>query len=163
MTTRASFYKKIISIYKPRYILLNAIIAVLYYAVFQFLLHYGLHYGIAFAFTNVPLYLMYALVITSSVLFTVAIYSLVHNRKSKRLGALNGGVGTAMPAVGSFIAGCGCHGLALLALFSAVISTSEAISVVDFLQAYQVPLFAMLIVLNLVLIVKNVSSIRVKP
>jgi hypothetical protein len=159
MTTRASFYKKIISIYKPRYILLNAIIAVLYYAVFQFLLHYG----IAFAFTNVPLYLMYALVITSSVLFTVAIYSLVHNRKSKRLGALNGGVGTAMPAVGSFIAGCGCHGLALLALFSAVISTSEAISVVDFLQAYQVPLFAMLIVLNLVLIVKNVSSIRVKP
>ena len=137
---------------------MNVVIAVFYYAVFQFLLHYR----IAFAVTNVPLYLMYVLVITSSVLFTVAIYSLVHNRKSRRLGALNGSIGTAMPAAGSFVAGCGCHGLVLLALFSAVISTSEAISIVDFLQAYQVPLFSMLIVLNLALIIKNISTIKVR-
>ena len=105
---------------------------------------------------------MYALVITSSVLFTVAIYSLMHNYRSKRLGALNVGIGTAMPVAGSFVAGCGCHGLALLALFSAIISTSETISIVDFLQAYQVPLFSMLVVLNLALIVKNISTIKVR-
>ena len=99
---------------------------------------------------------------TSSILFTVAIYSLAHNHKFKRLGALNGGIGTAMPVAGSFIAGCGCHGLALLALFSAFISTSEAFSIVDFLQTYQVPLFAMLIVFNLVLIAKNISAIKIR-
>lgn len=158
MTTRTSLYKKLKGIYKPRFVLLNVIVAISYYAVFQFLLHYG----IAFAFTNIPLYLIYSLIVTSSILFTVAIYSLAHNHKSKRLGALNGGIGTAMPAAGSFIAGCGCHGLALLALFSAFISINESISIVDFLQAYQVPLFAMLIVFNLVLIAKNISAIKIK-
>ena len=137
MTTRTSLYKKLMGIYKPRYVLLNVIVAISYYAVFQFLLHYG----IAFAFTNVPLYLMYALVITSSVLFTVAIYSLMHNYRSKRLGALNVGIGTAMPVAGSFVAGCGCHGLALLALCKNLVFLVHGFTITHYYLTFIVLIF----------------------
>ena len=137
--------KSLKSIYKPKYMALNVAIAVAYYYVIKYLLSVQ-QKGIPI--TSVPLYLIYALVITSSITFTIAVYSISNTRRNyAKLSASSVSAVTAV--TGGILSGCGCQAAILFNVLAVSVGTGEA-TLINTVVSENVPiLFGAMIVINL--------------
>lgn len=148
--------KLLLGIYgQPKYVLLNIAIAVAYYYLYTTILSYQ-DFGVALFL--LPQYLLYALVATSSVLLTLAIYSVRNTRNNLAKGS-SSAIGTATTAIGSVVAGCGCAGSFILGLGAVGITTTDAIALQNFVSANQFALTLSLIAINVVVLVYYIEKL----
>jgi len=145
--TAKKMFELLATIYKPSYIALNVALAFLYYYAYVFLIKYQ-DYGVLL--NLVPPFLIYLLVITSSVLLTIAIYSIRNTRNNKAyLSASTFGTITALG--GGVIAGCGCSAPVLLSLVAIGLSTGQTFAISSFFNNNSIALFGLFILANLLL------------
>ncbi len=138
------------AIYKrPRYIALNLAFIAVYYYLFRYLVllqNRGL-----FLVLGVPLYMIYAVVITSSVLMTIAIYTVFARRSPQN--AYGGVLGSASAVVAGILSGCGCTAPLILGGFSLFVGVGEATYLNNFLSDNAFAILLFFLFLNLLVIV----------
>ncbi|OJI07271.1 MAG: hypothetical protein BK997_03360 [Candidatus Micrarchaeum sp. ARMAN-1] len=138
------FYRTLKRIYKPKYIVLNLFILVAYSAIFLYLAY--VQGGNAIMASNWPL--VSVLIITSSIIMTIAIYSIKNTRRNKA-----GTVGSAGAVVlGSGLCGCTTAFLPAIAI-AAGVGASNVYWLTGFLFSYSVEILSALIIMNLLIIV----------
>jgi hypothetical protein len=140
-----NFAKSLKSIYKPKYIALNIAIAVAYYFVIKYLLSIQQD-GIPI--TTVPVYLIYLLVITSSITFTIAIYSISNTRRNHaKISATS--VSAVTTFAGGVLSGCSCQAAILFNVLAFSVGSGEA-TLVNTIVGENAPiLFGIMIILNI--------------
>lgn len=135
------------SIYKPKYIALNLLLAIAYYALFVYLA--SVQGGGSIMLRTNPL-LVLGLITTSSIALTIAIYSIKNTRRNYAKAN-----GTAA-SLGTLVAGtglCGCT-----TTFPAVIAAGIGVgstgvyALSSFLKTYSTYIFSVLIVMNILVI-----------
>ncbi len=135
-------------IYRPRYLALNIVAAIVYYFAFQFLIKYQ-NYGILLV--NVPAYLEYVLIATASVLLTISVYSIRNTRKNQaKLSASS--LSIAALVLGGVFGGCGCAEPLIFGLTAFGISSASLFSANAVLTALAAQIFWAIIIANLALI-----------
>lgn len=136
------------NIYKPKYVALNLLLGVAYYALFLYLAY--IQGGGAVMLLRTSWILIFALVATSSVALTIAIYSIANTRRNQAKSS-----GTAV-SLGTLVTGtglCGCT-----TTFPAVIAAGIGVSSTGvyalggFLKNNSPYIFSALIILNLFVI-----------
>ncbi len=128
----------------PTYVAANIIALVVYYFVFVYLIKIQ-EEGVFLV--TIPPYLIYLLVITSSIVFTIGIYS-IRNTRRNQAKELSTGVGTATALVGGVIGGCGCVEPLLLNLSIFGLNTSQTFALLDFVSGAQIWILWLMIVIN---------------
>ncbi len=136
------------SVYKPAYIALNIVVAALYYLLFVLLIRYQ-NYGILI--TGVPKLLLYALVVTSSVMFTIGVYAMKKSLKRKTAASASA-VGTAMTLFAGVIAGCGCSAPLIYSITIFGLSVAEISVLAAFITTYSAYIVSAIVVVNVLLI-----------
>lgn len=151
-------YRQLKEIYKLRYLLLNLVLAFLYYLLITAILAVQAQ---GLPFTPVPLYLIYILSITSSVLLTIAVYSIFNTtRNAARFSATAAGTITAL--AGSIVAGCGCSGAILFSLMAVFLSSSQAFLINTIATENASLLLYIMIIINLSVIIYYIRKLS-KP
>ncbi len=140
-------------IWRPKYIILNIVFGVIYY----YFLLYLVVIQRGTLFFIIPQILIYSMVITSSVMLTIAVYSISNTRRnSARFSASGAGAG-------SIIAGstlCGCTSSFPILLATAVgISFDGLLALKNFLINYGPIIFSLLVALNLVVILYYLNKL----
>ena len=136
------------SIYrKPVYITLNIAAAVIYYGVYDYILSIQTH-GIAVDINLPPSYLVYLLVITSSVLLTIAVFS-IRNSRNNQAKFSAGITGSFTAAFSGVLSGCGCTSPLLFSILAPLGLSSQFVSFDIFFINYQIELFVAFILINI--------------
>ncbi len=136
------------SVYKPAYIFINIVVAALYYLLFIFLIRYQ-NYGILIF--GAPKSLLYALVITSSIMFTIGIYAMRRSFKRKTTASASA-VGTIMTLFAGVIAGCGCSAPLIYGITVFGLSIAEVSVLAAFITQYSAYIISVIIAVNILLI-----------
>ncbi|MGC8479789.1 MAG: hypothetical protein ACP5M9_03955 [Candidatus Micrarchaeia archaeon] len=147
------------SIYsRPFYIILNIIFAFVYYLIFTFLVEYQ-NYGILLI--ESPVYLLYLLIMLSSILLTISIYSIRNTKKN--IAKVSGTTVSAIAVLfGGVVGGCGCaapiiYGISVLGLGLGTTST-----VAYYLNSYIIEIFIFIILLTLFMILYYLNKLSSK-
>lgn len=146
--TMALPVRTLASIYRPRYVVLNIAAFVVYYYAYLELIAYQ---NLGVFLSNVSEGLLYALVLTSSMLLTIAVYS-IRNTRNNRASVSATTLGTVATLFGGVIGGCGCSVPAISSLALVGLSASEVVSLNNFLADYQNKIFGLMVVANLAVI-----------
>ncbi len=133
---------------KPLAIVATFAFVVMYYLLFYNIIYASNKYGLALITT--PIYLIYALIITSAVLLYLSIYSLhlsVYNIKNN----ISSGISVGTTIVGGIIASCDCQVPILSVILYWLGFNSISVSnVISFVGVYQIPIIVALIAANLI-------------
>ena len=134
---------------KPIYLAVLIVAAIIYYYVFYYLItssNYGLF------LLTIPVYLLYALVITSALLLTIAVSSIHGGIKYGR--AITGSVsGSIILLAGGTIASCACTVPIFVSLLYILGATVADVTLINFyISTYQLYILGALILANLALI-----------
>jgi hypothetical protein len=135
-------------VYRPKYIILNIAVAVIYYFILVYLIRYQ-NYGILII--TVPAWLIYALVATSSIVFTIGIYSAAKSFR-KGAGASASTFGTAITLFTGIIVGCGCSSPILYSIAIFGLSIAEVSIVAAFIARYSIAIISAILAINIILI-----------
>ena len=119
-------YGKLRKVYSSWYLLLNLVILLVYYVAVQRILAIQ-QFG--FVFSTAPVWLMVSLVVSSSVLMTLAVYTILGYRKVKALGYGEATSSCATALIGGVLSGCGCQGTILYSALAVVAGSGEAFAV----------------------------------
>jgi hypothetical protein len=148
------FYGRLRKIYSMPYILLNLVILLVYYVVVEKIValqQFGL------IFITAPAYLIILLVVSSSILMTIAAYTIVQSRKAKNLG-YGGAVGSCATAVvGGVMSGCGCQGAILYSALAIVAGSGEAFSINTVFSEHIGLILGALVIFNIAFIVYSLG------
>ncbi len=144
-------------VYKPKYIILNIAVAIIYYFVLVYLIRYQ-NYGILLI--SVPKVLIYALVITSSMMFTFGVYAMRSTFKRKA-NASGTAIGTAFTLLVGVIAGCGCSTPILYSVTALGLSIVEVSAFASFITRYSAEIISVMLVVNVLLIAYYASRTSV--
>ena len=150
----SNIFKSLKAIYTPAMFLLNFAVAVVYLLLFMLVLK---SQG-PVAITTAPVYLIYLLVITSSMLITASVYSLLRKTANGKM-LMADGVGTIMTFLGGVISGCNCSAPLLFELVVVGLSSSEVVALDNFIAAYQGWILAAMIAVNLLLLAQMLNRI----
>ncbi len=130
-------------VYTPKYAALSLALCVAYYAAFWYLAYIQ---GGNAVMLYIPIYLVLALVASSSMLTTVAVYSIRNTRKNNA--KLSGTATSASTLLlGSGLCGCTTTLLPTLA-FAVGAGTPAVYALTSFLRNYNVEIISALIILN---------------
>ncbi|MEM3212296.1 MAG: hypothetical protein QXR85_03235 [Candidatus Micrarchaeaceae archaeon] len=142
--------KAFVSIFrKPVYVAVALAAAIVYYFVFYLLIKSSS--GI-FLIT-LPIYVVYILIATSALVFAIGISGIVRAYKRAYSGAACSVTGTVIPVIGSLVASCGCESPILFPFVMSLGFTSlQALAFVSAIAKYNLPIFLVLIAINLFLI-----------
>ncbi len=141
------------TVYRPRYILLNALFAAIYY----YLMLYLVIIQKGTLFFIIPPILIYSLVLTSSVMMTIAVYAIRNTRNNKAKFSASG-MGAGSVVVGSALCGC-AYSFPILIATTLGVSFDGLLALKSFLVSYGVPLFSLLVVLNFLVIMYYLSRL----
>ncbi len=148
MKSRPQILRALVNLYRPKYIILNVLVAFAYYLIFTTLVRYQ-NYGILLVF--LPLYLIYALIVTSSIMFTIGIYAAARSL-TLRKSASASVIGTFMTLFAGVVAGCGCAAPLLYSITVFGLSIAEISVVQAFIASYSIEIISAMIILNVALI-----------
>jgi hypothetical protein len=149
-------YNTIKEIYRrPKYILLNLLALLAYYYLFNYLIR-AQQYGIFLV--TIPIYLVYLLVLTSSVALTIGIYS-IRNTRNNGAKEVSTGISAVTTLAGGIVGGCGCTEPLILGLTVVGLSTSDTFALVNFISANQAIIFSAMIVINLFVVVYYLNKL----
>ena len=132
------------------YIAIAAAGSLLFYYLFYYLVA-AENYGAFILF--IPVYLLYALVLTSGVLFAISVFTVANSIASRRLGVEGSIVGVLMPSIGGMVASCACAFpiMTSVLLFFGV-NTLEAAGIISIVNSYQSWIMLAMIAANLAMI-----------
>ncbi len=135
---------------RKRYMAIAAAGALLFYYLFYYLVS-AENYG-AFILLMSP-YLLYALVVTSGILFAISVFAVANSLASRRMGIEGGIIGVLMPSIGGVVASCACTFpiIASVLLFFGV-NTLEAAGIISLVNSYQLWIMLAMIAANLAII-----------
>jgi hypothetical protein len=137
-------------IYRPRYIFVNFLSLIAYYFLIKYLI---ILQNKGMFFSLIPIYLIYILVITSSILFTISIYS-IFNTRNKKTNISASLAGTLTAVGGGIVSSCGCStSLVLLGLTSLGVSATELFGINNIISSIAIPIFALMILINTIIII----------
>jgi len=150
-------YKTLKSIYKPKYMALNIILAIAYYIVMTEILVATYHIVI---FTQpLPQYLFYLIAITSSIMLTIGIYSFEHAIRNKAK-IMAPTIGSVVAFIASIFTGCGCATTPALLILTAIgLSGTEIFGLNIFISDNKSVLLFILILINLFVITYYIKRI----
>ncbi len=152
---RASVLKQIFT--SPLYILITIAALVAYYELFTFLI-VSSNEGIFFV--TVPIYLIYALIFSASLLMSTSIYAVSQSIKAKYAGAEGGVLSVFTSSIGGLVVGCSCYAPIFSSLLYAVgFGTLQVSSAISFLGVYQTWFVAVFIAANLIFIYHQLGRI----
>jgi hypothetical protein len=135
-------------IYNLKYIAFNLLVFIVYYTTITYLLKIQ-EQGIAF--TAVPVAYIYALSFVSSILMTLAVYSVFSSRNNNA--KYNATTGSAVTAVaGGLVAGCGCQGTIMYGAFAVVLGSGYATLLNNTIADHVNLVFSALIAINIVIL-----------
>ncbi|MDE1860298.1 MAG: hypothetical protein KGH72_01120 [Candidatus Micrarchaeota archaeon] len=121
----------------PSYIAIAIASVVINYLIFISLVKYS-NRGILLV--TAPLPLIYLIIATGAILFSIAIYSIRYNAANKYEETSVGILGFAIPSIGSMIASCSCaypiFATALIAAGTNIFAVSNLVSWVSMYQSY---------------------------
>ena len=124
--------------------------AIAYFALFAYMIKLS-NYGIFIV--TVPIYLVYAMVLTAGILLALGVYSVRMALLRPAAGAEEGALSVILPTVGGLVATCACnYSLFGLLLVSIGISSLEVSGIMAAVAAYQLWILSAIIVINLLLI-----------
>jgi len=150
-------YKTIKSIYKPKYIVLNIILAIAYYTAMTKILIAAYH--IVIFVHPLSQYLFYTVAVTSSIMLTIGIYAFGNTVRNKAK-IMAPTVGSVVALTASVFTSCGCTTtLALLILTAIGLSGSEALSLGIFISNNESMLLFILILINLFVITYYINRL----
>jgi hypothetical protein len=150
-------YQTLKSIYKPKYIALNVILAIAYYIIMSEILIAAYHI-IIFA-QPLSQYLFYAVAVTSSTLMTIGIYAFEHAIRS-RARILTPTIGSAVALTASVITSCGCAATPMLLSLTAIgLSGTEIFGLNLFLSNNESVLLFVLTIINLSVITYYINRL----
>ncbi len=134
----------------PLYLSIAVLSAIAFFYIFYYLI--SLSANGAFLIL-IPIYMIYALVITSGILFSISAFAIIHSI-SKRAGAASGVASALLPAVGGFVVSCGCTFPLLASIFIFLgINTFEAVGIISLIGGYQAEIISAMILANLLMII----------
>ncbi len=142
----------------PVYLAANILALVVYYFIFVYLIKIQ-EEGV-FLIT-VPPYIVYLLVVTSSIAFTIGIYSIKNTRRNEAR-ELSTGLGTATTLLGGVIGGCGCVEPLLLNLSIFGLNTSQTFALLDFVSVAQIWILWIMIAINSFVVIYYLNKLS-KP
>ena len=147
-------YDTLRQIYKPKYVGLTIAIGIAYSAAFWYLAYIQ---GGNDVMLYVPIYLIFLLVASSSILTTVAVYSIRNTRKNN---AKISGTATSASTLllGSGLCGCTTTLLPTLALAVGA-GTPAVYALSSFLKNYNVEIISALIILNMAVLVYYINKL----
>lgn len=142
-------------IYSWKIIVLNIALFIAYYLMFNYFIKYQNH-GIVLIL-NVPVYLIYIMVATTSVLSSVSISSILHTAKT-RLSFIGTGFGAFASAFSGIISGCGCSFPLVLSIVTLLgVNSSYALIINLFFGNNAKLIMSALIAVNILLTVYMVA------
>ena len=142
------FYDTLKRIYKPKYIGLTLAIGVVYSVAFWYLAY--LQGGDA-VMLSVPIYMIFLLIASSSILMTVMVYSIKNIRRNNaKITGTAASAGTVV--LGSGLCGCVTTLLPSLLAFALGADTPAVFALSSFLKNYNVEIILLLIALNVVVL-----------
>ncbi len=144
------------SVYSSKYILLNLLILLAYYLAVEKLLSIQ-EFGVAFS--TAPAYLVTSLVLTSSVLLTVAVYTILESRKARAVGMEEAGASCATAVIGGIMSGCGCQGAIMYSALAIVLGSGEAYAVNTVFSEHIGLILAALAIFNIAMIVYSLGRV----
>ena len=146
---------------RKRYVAIAAVGAAAFYYIFYYLVTTD-NFGAFLLF--IPIYLIYALVVSSGILFAISVFAVANSAASRRLGIEGGIIGVLLPSVGGVVAGCACAFplLASILLFIGV-NTFEAAGVVSLVGGYQLWIDIAMILVNIAMIYYYLGRLRLHP
>ncbi len=153
----ARAYGSLKLVYKPKYVAINIIAAVVYYLVLTVLIRYQ-NYGILII--TAPAFLIYALVISSSMMFTIGVFSAATSIR-KAPGASASTFGTAVALFSGIIIGCGCSAPILYSITVFGLSIAEVSVIGAFIAKYSVAIISAIIAINVLIVLYY--SLRISP
>lgn len=133
---------------KPLYIAVNVAIAIFYYYLFDLIVKVQNH-GVLLLI-SVPQYMIYALIATSSIMLTLAIYS-IRNTRANAAKVSSSGFSAFAAVFGGLVSGCGCSAPLMFGLFSIFLGATEAVYLDTFVSDNSIAIMAILISINVVL------------
>ncbi len=122
----AGLWGKLRGVYSGWYLLLNLAVVLAYYVAVQRILALQ-QFGIAFS--AAPAWLVISLVASSSVLMTIAVYTILNARKGKAMGYGEAAGSGATALLGGVLSGCGCQGALLYSALAVVAGSGEAFAI----------------------------------
>lgn len=144
-TTRVGVLRAIFT--SPVYVALTALFIVLYYAFFYYLI---LASDRGIFLVTAPIYLVYALVVSASLLLAASVYVISRSIHAKYAGAEGSALSVITSALNGLIVGCNCYAPILSsALYALGFGTLGVSSAISFLGAYQAELLLVFIAMNL--------------
>ncbi|MCL4379020.1 MAG: hypothetical protein M1160_01695 [Candidatus Marsarchaeota archaeon] len=147
----SSIGRALARVYRPQYIALNIAVAAVYYLIFTYLIRLQ-NYGVLLI--TVPKPLIYALVITASMMLTIGVFTL-RNTSKGRLGVKAGTAGAFATVFAGVISGCGCSAPLLYGITAFGLSIAEVSVANAFIVNYSIEIVSALIAINIVLIAYN--------
>ena len=144
-----------------KYLLLTLASSAAFFYLFRYMIAANNH-GIFLVL--LPIYVIYALVATSGILFSISIFTMSYSIASRKLGAIGGLEGVIAPSIGGLVASCACTFplLESVLLFLGV-NTFDAIGIVSAIDSYQVWIISAMILINLGMIYYYLGKISVPP
>lgn len=141
----------------PFYIFITALAIIAYYELFYYVILTG---NKGLFLVTVPIYLVYALVLSASVLLALSIFAVAHSIRAKYAGAEGSLLSIVTASLGDLVVGCSCYAPILSSVMYAVgfgtLAVGDAIS---FLGDYQTWFVVVFIVANLIFIYYQLGRI----
>ena len=131
----------------PLYIIVAAASASAFFYLFRYIVSAS-NYGV-FLYLG-PIYLVYLLVATSGVLFSISVFAIVYSLASRRTEASSSIISILLPSIGGLVAGCACAFplIASILLFVGI-NTFEAAGLISSINSYQVWIMLAMVAINL--------------
>jgi hypothetical protein len=149
-------YRKVRNVYTSWYLLLNLVILLIYYVAVQRIVAIQ-QFG--FIFSTAPVWLTISLVVSSSILMTLAVYTVLGSRKGKGLGYQEATSSCATAVIGGVLSGCGCQGTIFYSALAVVAGSGEAFAVNTVFAEHIGLILAALTVFNIAFIVYSISRL----
>ena len=154
--SQIGLFGKLRKVYGSWYILLNLVILLVYYVAIQRILglqQFGLVFSVA------PVYLVVLLVLSSSILMTIAIYAIVESRKGKAVGYEGAATSCATTVVAGIFSGCGCQGAILYSALAVVAGSGEAFAINTIFAEHIGLILAALTIFNIAFVVYSLGRL----
>lgn len=143
------------------YVAIAAASSVLLFYLFRYLIAVNNH-GIFLLL--IPIYIVYALVVTSGILFSISLFAIAHSVASRRIGEIGGIEGIIIPSLGGLVASCGCAFPLLESIFLFFgINAFDAVGIISVVNAYQLWILIAMILVNLATIYYYLGKIPIGP
>ncbi|MCL5239632.1 MAG: hypothetical protein M1286_04160 [Candidatus Marsarchaeota archaeon] len=153
--TRARAFAQIFA--SPFYIAVVVAAIAVYYELFHYLI-VSSNDGIFLV--TVPLYLIYALIFTASLLFATSVFAVGKSVKARYAGAEGGVLSAFTSSIGGLVVGCSCYAPIFSSVLYAIgFGTLQVSSAISFLGAYQSWFVVVFIAANLIFIYYQLGRI----